>query len=203
MATKSVNDVINHIIDNSKECTYVDIANILFNIYGCEFMYDTVSQKWFKHIQGKWVESYDGTNLRVCGLFLRKRIDNYNQLMSMTPDDKEYVKLKQRQRTLDAVIIDLKKNNLHTVKPPKYIKKAISATLKRLVWNHHIGELIGKTKCLCCRVTDITQLSFHCGHVVAESNGGDTTLSNLRPICQNCNSSMGTKNMNDFMKSFH
>ena len=80
-------------------------------------------------------------------------------------------------------------------------KKAISATVKRLVWNTNIGEDIGKAKCMCCKTTDITQLSFHCGHILAEANGGETIVSNLKPICQNCNSSMGTKSMNDFMES--
>jgi len=79
-------------------------------------------------------------------------------------------------------------------------KKPIPATIKRLVWNTHIGEEIGRSKCLCCKITDITQLSFNCGHIIAESNGGELMVSNLMPICQNCNSSMGTKNMNDFMK---
>jgi len=80
-------------------------------------------------------------------------------------------------------------------------KKPISATIKRLVWNTNIGEDVGKSKCMCCNSTDITQMSFNCGHIVAEANGGDTIVSNLKPICQNCNSSMGTKNMEDFMKS--
>ena len=80
-------------------------------------------------------------------------------------------------------------------------KKPIAATIKRLVWNTNIGEDIGKSKCMCCNSTDITQMSFNCGHIVAEANGGDTIVSNLKPICQNCNSSMGTKNMDDFMKS--
>ena len=80
-------------------------------------------------------------------------------------------------------------------------KKPIAATIKRLVWNTNIGEDIGKSKCMCCNSTDITQMSFNCGHIIAEANGGDTIVSNLKPICQNCNSSMGTKNMNEFMKS--
>ncbi len=84
---------------------------------------------------------------------------------------------------------------------PKTKKKTISATIKKLVWNTNIGEDIGKAKCLCCKSTDITQLSFNCGHIIAEANGGDTIVSNLRPICQNCNSSMGIKNMNDFMET--
>jgi len=44
-------------------------------------------------------------------------------------------------------------------------------------------------------------MSFNCGHIVAEANGGDTIVSNLKLICQNCNSSMGIKNMKEFMKS--
>jgi len=81
-----------------------------------------------------------------------------------------------------------------------YRKRNIPATVKRLVWNKYIGEEIGKAKCTCCNVTDITQLSFHCGHVIAEVNDGQMTVENLRPICQNCNSSMGSLNMNVFKK---
>lgn len=80
-------------------------------------------------------------------------------------------------------------------------KKPISSTIKKLVWNTNIGEEKGKSKCMCCKSTEITQMSFHCGHIIAESNGGETIVSNLKPICQNCNSSMGAKNMNEFMKS--
>ena len=83
----------------------------------------------------------------------------------------------------------------------KIRKQHISATMKRLVWNENIGEETGKSKCVCCNTTDITQLSFNCGHIVAEANGGENIVSNLRPICQNCNSSMGTTNMNVFMES--
>jgi hypothetical protein len=80
-------------------------------------------------------------------------------------------------------------------------KQAISATIKKLVWNMHIGEEIGKAKCVCCKSSYISQMSFHCGHIIAESKGGEMIVSNLRPICQNCNSSMGNKNMEEFMKT--
>jgi len=81
-------------------------------------------------------------------------------------------------------------------------KKTIPSTVKRLVWNNYIGENIGKSKCYCCKLTDITQLSFHCGHIIAEKNGGKIDINNLRPICQNCNSSMGTTNMNEFINKY-
>ena len=90
------------------------------------------------------------------------------------------------------------------VKEPKTISKKtkIPSAVKKLVWNTNLGEDLGKAKCYCCKSTDITQTSFHCGHVIAESKGGRSIVSNLKPICQNCNSSMGVNDMNEFMKQF-
>jgi hypothetical protein len=81
-------------------------------------------------------------------------------------------------------------------------KKSIPIIVKRLVWNKYIGEDIGKSKCYCCKLSYITQLSFHCGHVVAEKNGGDINVDNLRPICQSCNSSMGINNMDSYITKY-
>ena len=107
--------------------------------------------------------------------------------------------LKKYYPESDALI---KEPVIGPVKPRKKSnKKKISAAIKKLVWNTNIGEDIGKSKCMCCNSTDITQISFNCGHIVAESKGGATIVSNLKPICQNCNSSMGLINMNEFMKS--
>lgn len=85
----------------------------------------------------------------------------------------------------------------------KETKKTIPKPLKIKVWNTYIGENIGKAKCLCCKNVDITQLIFECGHIIAEANGGETSLSNLRPICSTCNKSMKTLNMNDFIQEIN
>lgn len=85
---------------------------------------------------------------------------------------------------------------------PKPKKKAIPIALKIQVWDNWIGLEIGKHKCLCCNYNDIIQMSFHCGHIIPECKGGETILSNLKPICQKCNLSMGTNNMEEFMKIF-
>ena len=74
--------------------------------------------------------------------------------------------------------------------------------MKRLVWNTYIGEEIGKIKCMCCKLSDITQLTFDCGHIISEHNGGLVTLDNLKPICRLCNSSMSTMNMDEFIKNY-
>jgi hypothetical protein len=80
-------------------------------------------------------------------------------------------------------------------------KKKITFSQRKSCWNEYIGKDIGTTKCLCCQRTEISQLDFECGHVVAEAKGGDNTIYNLRPICRSCNGSMGTENMREYAKS--
>ena len=89
-----------------------------------------------------------------------------------------------------------------TVKSPRTPKKAIPKAMKRLVWDTYIGEDIGKSLCLCCNHVYIRQIEFHCGHVRSEAEGGEINVSNLRPICAQCNLSMGKTNMNEFKKMF-
>ena len=83
-----------------------------------------------------------------------------------------------------------------------YKKKAIPKSLKMLVWHTYIGKEVGLAKCLCCKNKEITQMDFDCGHVVAESRGGVTTVNNMRPICAKCNRSMKAMDMNDFIEKY-
>jgi hypothetical protein len=86
---------------------------------------------------------------------------------------------------------------------PLHIKrKKIPKQIKTLVWNEYIGNDIMQNKCLCCKKEKIDIRNFHCGHVIAESKGGDLTIKNLRPICAPCNLSMGAMSMNEFTKTF-
>ena len=83
-----------------------------------------------------------------------------------------------------------------------YKKKTIPLPLKHKVWHQWIGKHIGTSMCLCCKLKEISQMSFHAGHIIAEKNGGKLTVDNLKPICQSCNSSMKTQNMNEFIKKY-
>jgi hypothetical protein len=91
-------------------------------------------------------------------------------------------------------------------KPPKSSKtkkkEPIPAAIKTLVWNKYIGEKVAEAKCMCCRVTTISMRHHHCGHILSEKYGGGVTIDNLRPICANCNLSMGGMNMADFVSKF-
>jgi hypothetical protein len=121
-------------------------------------------------------------------------IDNIN-LLSKFKEIKITKPKTIKEETKEVIKEVIKKE----VKPKK---KSIPLTLKRKVWNKWIGETIGSTKCLCCKLTVITQLSFSCGHIIAEANGGEIKMDNLKPICVSCNSSMGTKNLEEFINQY-
>jgi hypothetical protein len=160
--------------------------------------------------EDKYYEEFYNNNLKEFDLINKYTFDGGLTKFNNFKDINDFMnKIKNYEWNDGNLLMNEIKTLLNKEIPNKKIKetkaktkkKPISATMKKLVWNTNIGESIGKAKCLCCNSTDITQLSFNCGHIVAEANGGDTIVSNLKPICQNCNSSMGTKNMEEFMKT--
>lgn len=85
---------------------------------------------------------------------------------------------------------------------PRKRKATIPEVIKCAVWNRYIGEENGVGICMCCMQRQIAQRRFHCGHVIAESMGGEIVEENLRPICDKCNLSMSSMNMVEFKKKF-
>ena len=83
-----------------------------------------------------------------------------------------------------------------------YKKKPCPRFVNNIELTNYFGIENGIAKCYCCRIAEIYQVSFNCGHVIAEINGGTHELKNMRPICQNCNSSMGTSNMDEFIEKY-
>lgn len=81
-------------------------------------------------------------------------------------------------------------------------RKNIPKHVKTMVWNVHMGIRNLEAKCFSCRAEKVDARNFQCGHVIAESKGGDMTIKNLRPICQPCNASMGTQSMNEFTMEY-
>jgi len=70
-------------------------------------------------------------------------------------------------------------------------KAKIPLALREEVWRHWMGEKF-KSKCCVTWCTNmLTAFDFAVGHNIPESKGGTLTLSNLRPICNRCNTSMG------------
>ena len=200
--------------------------NLLFFKYGKKTYYDNIIfPEYIKNIYNNKSNIYNKNFIdELLDAIYKEKIEDKKlekekklQKKQNAETQKELHKLKKQNAETQKELQKLKKQNAETQdkkqklqkqtitksKPDnnKKKKKPISATIKRLVWNTNIGEQIGKAKCMCCNVTDMTQMSFNCGHIIAESNGGETIVSNLKPICQNCNSSMGTKNMEEFIKT--
>ena len=65
--------------------------------------------------------------------------------------------------------------------------------IREQVWIHHNGKKF-ETKCYviwCTNMVDV--FNFQVGHDTPKALGGSNTLLNLKPICQNCNQSMGSR----------
>ena len=118
--------------------------------------------------------------------------------------DKANSKLENLQKTLLEITNKTKEieEKIEINNDKKYKKKPIPKTLKMSVWYTHIGKEIGMVKCPCCNSNEISQMDFDCGHVIAESKGGPMTIENLKPICNRCNRSMRTMNMNEFKQKY-
>jgi len=127
----------------------------------------------------------------------RQVIQELRQLVKLLTEEN-----KRLNNSQVKVVLNLNGQTIYNKDNKKYKKKNIPHTVKINCWNTHVGELVPKTKCLCCKNVDITQHNFHCGHIIAESNGGTYKMDNLLPICNVCNSSMGSTNMNEFKKMY-
>jgi len=86
--------------------------------------------------------------------------------------------------------------------PVPYKKKQIPQSVRIAVWDTYIGRAVGETNCTVCNTAKISQFNFHCGHIIAERNGGDISIENLRPICKSCNSSMRTTNLEEYKQQY-
>ena len=82
-------------------------------------------------------------------------------------------------------------------------KKKIPKKVKNDSWDLYVGKNVANTKCICCRTSEINAKDFVAGHIISEYNGGQVVVDNLLPICQQCNSSMGVTNMEDYITAHY
>lgn len=83
-----------------------------------------------------------------------------------------------------------------------YIKEKIPKCVRNSVWRLYFKNKITGL-CQCCKIEKISYASFHSGHIKSERCHGTTSLDNLKPVCQMCNLSMGTMDMNEFIKKYN
>lgn len=71
------------------------------------------------------------------------------------------------------------------------------------IWATWIGLEKGIAKCPLCQNCDLRQggSEWEVSHILAHARGGPDNLTNYRPLCRTCNSSMGTLNMKEYCKN--
>jgi hypothetical protein len=145
-------------------------------------------------------------------------IENKNKIFNKLIDYQEYYSQTsdffykdEHTCVKNGIIISLKNNNFidylidSNIIPDhnfKNRKKTISPKLRIQVWKKEFPNKNEGT-CLfykCENIINNGLNGFHCGHIISEFNGGETTLENLRPICSKCNCQMSTTNWNEFEK---
>ena len=70
------------------------------------------------------------------------------------------------------------------------------------VWDKEFGASVDRSKCPICGMNEISRFNFTVGHRKSLKNGGTNNMRNLRPICQQCNSQMGSMNMSVYIKKY-
>jgi len=124
-----------------------------------------------------------------------KDIKNLNSIIEIASENKFFLGIyTQRKKEYKYEWIQ----DILEYRDNKSKKIIIPPMKKQEVWEYWKGN-VNKAKCHCCRIATLFSNAYHCGHIKAESNGGDLSIENLRPICQSCNSSMNNKNMIDYM----
>ena len=93
-----------------------------------------------------------------------------------------------------------------TDQPPKEIqifkRESLPKCVRNALWiNFFKDARVGM--CQCCLREQITIGNFHAGHIVTYANGGETKLNNLTCLCMLCNTSMGTYDLNEFIKKYN
>ena len=86
------------------------------------------------------------------------------------------------------------------LRPIRPKKKTIPKALRMRVWEKYIGNVLYGYCYVCEREIKID--SFEAGHIIAEKNGGEIHIDNLRPTCKPCNTSCSTMNMDEFKQKF-
>lgn len=82
-------------------------------------------------------------------------------------------------------------------------KKKIPKKIKNDSWDKNVGKDVGETTCICCRISEINAKDFIAGHIISEKNGGKVIVENILPICNQCNSSMGVMNMDEYINEYY
>lgn len=114
-----------------------------------------------------------------------------------------YDEIKKIQDKLTDEINNLRQLNQHLfIQDNKSKRKSIPKAIKNKCWDINIGMEKGIGGCTVCGTT-IYARHFEAGHVISAKNGGGDNVSNLKPVCEECNKYMGSKNMDEYINEIN
>lgn len=84
-------------------------------------------------------------------------------------------------------------------------RKQIPKAVRIECWNLTYGPETRVAKCIICgiRELNVTSATWHAGHITSVKDGGTDDNKNLVAICVDCNLSMGTTNMREYIARYH
>ena len=146
-------------------------------------------------------EYYKNTySVSILKNFNRNIIKQIEKSKAKQPHNPLLLSLYKNFEWVDRIVYKLTENvsyeNMEHL--PKDYRVKIKPKLKREVWGKYFEDSL-KGNCIVC-VNEIDYDNFHCGHIKSVFYGGETTLSNLEPICASCNLNMGTQDLNVYKK---
>jgi 5-methylcytosine-specific restriction endonuclease McrA len=108
----------------------------------------------------------------------------------------EQIKIENKNEPKEINIIPIEQIK---IKDNKSKREKVPSTVRNSLWKDYFGQSI-QGVCQCCKREDITMANFEAGHIISVKDGGENQLSNLKPVCSQCNKSMGSTNMDSFIK---
>ena len=120
-------------------------------------------------------------------------VDNNCKIVSDLVDKKLFNQIRRELKSDNKEFKDNKDN-----KDNRILKRSIPAPVRSGVWRKYIGDSMDGA-CYSCN-KPLSYENWQAGHILAFANGGKETIENLRPLCAQCNTSMGSMHMFDFIK---
>ena len=142
-----------------------------------------------KNVSPKWAHRFTHLDLNyklVCSQEADAK--KFDQIISVLKKDEE----RSKKNPCENPFVERVENCLYVIdKFPKVNKRGhISNETKAKLFRLYAGGTLD-AKCFCCD-TPLTMeragdISWECGHILSVKHGGDSSLENLRIVCQKCN----------------
>ena len=116
-------------------------------------------------------------NNQEVNTYKRQKKTHYNEKM-------EPIKLSSTSTSHNKSKYQSETSNAHVDMPKR---------IREVVWNTYNGETYSSKCYVPWCINWINVFNYQVGHDIPESKGGTYDIGNLRPICSNCNLSMGNK----------